>query len=89
MIIDKIHEVVSFRQSKCLARYIKFDTQNTSLEEKNFQKGFYKLLKFSYNGKTIEYVRNRLKEYNKKDDEKHLKQKSNLTISGNHKFYTK
>ena len=44
MIVDKIHEVISFRQSKWLEKYIIFNTQKRNLACNDFEKDFYKLL---------------------------------------------
>ena len=44
LIVDKIHEVISFRQSKWLEKYINFNTQKRNLACNDFEKDFYKLL---------------------------------------------
>ena len=44
MVAHKVHEINSFRQSKCLEKYIKFSTQNKNQAVNDFEKHFYKLL---------------------------------------------
>ena len=44
MIVDKIHEISSFKQSKWLEKYINFNTQKRNKAIKDFEKDFYKLL---------------------------------------------
>ena len=44
MIVDKVHEVISFRQSKLLKRYKIFHTQKKNLSKNDFEKDFYVLL---------------------------------------------
>ena len=78
MKVDKLHSVISFKQSKWLEKYISFNTQKRNKAENEFEKDFYKLLNNSFYGKTMENVRNRIKvEFIKKDDtRKIMKQQS-------------
>ena len=89
MIIDKVHNIISFKQSKWLEKYISFITQKRNKAKNDFEKDFYKLLNNSFYGKTMENVRNRLKiKFIKKDDHKEIiKQQSKLTFNGIHKSY--
>ena len=89
MIVDKVHEIISFKQSKWLENYINFNTQKRNLSINDFEKDFYKLLNNSFYGKTMENIRNRCKiEFIRKDDnEKIVKQQSKLTFNGIHKSY--
>ena len=89
MIVDKVHNVISFKQSKWLEKYIKFNTQKRNQAVKDFEKGFYKLLNNAFYGKTMENVRNRLKiKFIKKDDYKEIiKHQSKLTFNGIHKSF--
>ena len=89
MTVDKVHEVISFRQSNWLPKYIDFNTQKRKLASNDFEKDFFKLLKNSFYGKCMENVRNRTKiEFIKKDDiEKIVKQQSKLTFNGILKSY--
>ena len=70
MTVEKVHEVISFKQSKWLERYFDFNTQKRNRTKNHFEKGFYKLLNKAFYGKTMENVRNRSKiEFIKKDEE--------------------
>ena len=84
MVVDKVHNVISFKQSRWLE---KCTTRNQAVND--FEKDFYKLLNNAFYGKTTENVRNRLKiKFNKKDDHGEIiKQQSKLTFNGVHKSY--
>ena len=87
MIVDKVHEKISFKQSRWLEKYINFNTQKRNQAVNDFEKEFYKLLNNAFYGKTMENVRNRLKnKFVKKDDYREIiKQQSKLTCNGIHK----
>ena len=89
IIIDEVHNIISFKQSKWLEKYINFNTQKRNKAKNDFEKDFYKLLNNAFYGKTMENVRNRLKIKSiKKDDHKEIiKQQSKLTFNGIHKSY--
>ena len=89
MVVDKIHEIISFKQSKWLEKYINFNTQKRNKSKNDFEKDFYKLLNNAFYGKTMENVRNRLGlKFFKKDDYKEIiKYQSKLTFNGIHKSY--
>ena len=53
MIVEKVHEIVSFRHSKWLEKYVIFHTQERNEAENDYEKDFYKLLKNALFGKTI------------------------------------
>ena len=61
MIVDKVHEIISFRQSRWLEKYISFNTQKRNKALNEFEKDFYKLLNNAFYRKTMENVTNRLK----------------------------
>ena len=44
MIVDKIHKITSFKQSKWLEKYVNFNTQRRNRAKKDFEKDFHKLL---------------------------------------------
>ena len=89
MVVDKVHEVISFKQSRWLEKYINFNTQKQNNAKNDFGKDFYKLLNNAFYGKTMENIRNRLKiKFFKKNDYREIiKQQSRLTFNGNHKSY--
>ena len=80
------YEIISFKQSKWLGKYINFNTQKRNQAVNDFEKDFYKLLNNAFYGKTMENVRNRLKiKFVKKDDFREIiKQQSKLTFNGIH-----
>ena len=61
MIIDKVQNIISFRQSRWLEKYINFNTQKRNKAKNDFEKDFYKLFNNAFYGKTMENVRNRFK----------------------------
>ena len=90
-VVEKNHEIISFKQSKWLEKYISFNTQKRNRAKKYFEKDFVKLLINAAFGKILENVRNRLRlELIKKDDIKNIiTQQSKLTFDGIHKSYEK
>ena len=89
MIVDKVHNIISFKQRRWLKKYINFNTQKRNQAVNDFEEDFHKLLNNAFYGKTMENVRNRLKlKFIKKDDYGEIrKQQSKLTLNGIHKSY--
>ena len=89
IIVHKVHEIISFKQSRWLERYINFNTHKRNHTVNDLEKDFYKLLNNAFYGKTMENVRNRLKiKFIKKDDYREIiKHQSKLTFNGIHKSY--
>ena len=89
MVVEKVHEIISFKQSIWLQKYISFNTQKRNRAENVFEKDFFKLLVIAAFGKFLENVRNRLElELIKKDDnQKIFKRQSKLTFNGINKTY--
>ena len=89
MIVEKIHEIISFKQSRWLEKYISFNTQKRNKAKNDFEKDFFKLPVNAAFGKFLENVRNRLElELIKKDEvKKIINQQSKLTFNGIHKSY--
>ena len=89
MIVDKIHEIISFKRSEWLEKYKNYNTQKRNKAKNEFEKDFYILLNNAFFGKTMGNVITRLRlEFFKKDDYKEIiKQQSKLTFNGIHKFY--
>ena len=89
MVVEKIHEIISFKQSRLLEKYISFNTQKRNKTKNNFEKDFFKLLVNAVFGKFSENVRKPLRlELIKKYDKKNIfKQHSKLTFNGIHNSY--
>ena len=89
MVVEKVHEVISFKQSKWLEKYISFNTKKRNKAKNIFEKNFYKLLVNASFGKFLGNFRNHLDlELIKKDNvKKIINQQSKLTFNGIHKSY--
>ena len=59
--VDKVHEIFSFRQNKWLEKYISFNTHKRNETTNDFKKDFYKLMNNVFYRETMESVRNTLK----------------------------
>ena len=81
-IVEKIHEIISFKQSKWLESYISFNTQKRNKAKIDFEKDFFKLLVNAAFGKFLENIRNRLDPelIKKVDIKKIVDQQSKLTF---------
>ena len=89
MIVEKIHGIISFKQSKWLEKYVNFNTQKRNRAKNDFEKEFFKLLVNAAFGIFLENVRNRsrLEKIKKDDIKKIMKQQSKLTFNAIHKSY--
>ena len=89
MIVDKTHEIISFKQSNWLNKYIDFHAKQRATATNDFEIKFHKGMPNSFYVKTMENIRNRCKiEFIRKDEnEKIVKQQSKLTFNGIHKSY--
>ena len=89
MVVEKVHEIISFKQSKWMKKYIRFNTQKRNQGVNDFEKDFSKILNKAFYGKTTEIIRSRVKiKFIKKDDNDKLKrQQTKLTLDGIHKSY--
>ena len=59
IIVEKFHEIISFKQSRWLEKYISFNTQKRNRAINDFEKDFFKLLVNAAFAKFLENVRNR------------------------------
>ena len=85
----KVHERISFKQSKWLEKYKNFNTQRRNQAVNDFEKDFFKLLNNAFYGKAMENVRNRCTiDFFKKDEtDKIINQQSKSTFNGIHKSF--
>ena len=73
LIVEKIHEIISFKQSRWLEKYCSFNTQKRNRAKNDFEKDFFNFLVNAAFGKFLENVRNRLElELIKKDNVKKI-----------------
>ena len=61
MVVDEVHEIISFKQSKWLEKIHFFITRKKNLATNDFEKDFHNLLENAFFGNTLENVRSRLK----------------------------
>ena len=89
MVVDKVHEINSFKQNEWLEKHILYNTRKRRRAKNEFEKDLQKLLNNAFYGKTTENVRNRLRLEVLKNDQnkKTIKQQSNLNFKGIHKSY--
>ena len=88
MVVEKIHGIISFKQSRWLEKYNSFNTQKRNKAKNDFEKDFYKSLVNAAFGKFFENVRNRLEvELIKKENVKKINiQQTKLTFNGIHQI---
>ena len=89
MVVEQIHEIISFKPNRWLEKYISFEKQKRNTTKKEFEKDFYKLLNNAALGKMMDNFHNLLKiQFIKKYDfEKNIEQQSKLTFKGILKSY--
>ena len=88
-IVEKVHEIVSFKQSKWLESYISINTRKRNKAKSGFEKDFFKSLVNAAFGKFLENVRNRLGLglIEKDNIKKIITQQSKLSFNGIQKSY--
>ena len=90
MIVEKIHEIISLKQSTWLKNYIKFNTQQRNKAKNSFEKDCFKLNIRGFYIKILQNIRYRLKtEFIENCEfDRIIKQQSKLTFNVIHKPYT-
>ena len=90
LIVVETHEIISFKQSMWLEKYVSFKTQKRKKAKSKLEKDFFKLINNGFFGKVLENVRHRTKIEITKTCEKDdfIEQQSKLTFIGVHKSYT-
>ena len=73
LVVTKPHRVLSFKQEKWLAPYVKLNTEKRKRAKNKFKEDFYKLMVYSSFGKTCEGKRNRKKVKLTRTEEETLK----------------
>ena len=73
LVVTKLHRVLSFKQEKWLAPYVKLNTEKRKQAKNKFEEDFYKLMVNSSFGKTCEGKRNRMKVKLTRTEEETLK----------------
>ena len=61
MVVDKVHEIISFKQCKWSEKFMSFHIPKRNLAKNDFEKDFYELLKNSFYGNAMENVPYRVK----------------------------
>ena len=86
MIVNKVPNIISFKQSKLLEKKVSFSTQRRNLARNDFENDFCKLLKNSFYGKSMQNVWNRVKIelFKKHNKNEIIKYQSKLTFNGIH-----
>ena len=85
VIIDKILEIIWFKQNEWLEKYINFITRKRNKAKNELEKDFYILLNNAFYEKTLENLRNGLRLYfiKKYEYKKIIKWQSKVTFKSN------
>ena len=91
LVIEKIHENISFEQSKWLEKYISFNTQKRNRAKNDFENDFFNSLVNVAFANFLENFRHRFEiAFSKRHDyKKIIKEQSKLTFNGIQKSYEK
>ena len=84
MVIDKVHDLTTSKQSKWLEMFIYVNTQKRNQAVNDFENDLSKILNNAFDEKTMENVHNRIKvDFTRKDVfDKIIKQQYKLTFNG-------
>ena len=58
--VDRVLEIISFKQSKCLEKYTNFNKQKRNKPKTKFEIDFSEKVNIGFLGKTLEIIRERL-----------------------------
>ena len=88
MKLTKIHQVLKFKQSDWIKKYIDFNTRKRTKPANNFEKEFFRLMINSVYGKTMENLRKRITVRTVNNEKHFLKYTSRPTYIS-HKIFAK
>ena len=88
MKLTKIHQVLKFKQSDWIKKYIDFNTQKRTKPANNFEKEFFRLMINSVYGKTMENLRKRIN-VRIVNNEKHFLKYTSRPTYISHKIFAK
>ena len=84
--IGPVHNIVSFYQKPWLKTYVDFNTEMRKKAKNEFEKDFFKLMKNSVFGKTMENVKNRIKLHATTSNDNAVKWFSKINLKGCREF---
>ena len=88
MTLTKIHQVLKFKQSDWIKKYIDFNTQKRTKPANSFEKEFFRLMIDSVYGKTMENLRKRIN-VRIVNNEKHILKYTSRPTYISHKIFAK